>query len=139
MKGKRTDEAISDLLGAMLLLTVAVSVFSVISLNTLSDISPEEHPLVTIVGALEGNNVILTHRGGESLPLESEIVLTIGGTQLNFTAGQLLDNKSKQDELWTVGELLVYSGTNLTGLRVEATVVDVKDDTTLLMGILQHG
>jgi len=139
MKGKRTDEAISDLLGTMLLLTVAVSVFSVISLNTLSDISPEEHPLVTIVGALEGNNVILTHRGGESLPLESEIVLTIGGTQLNFTAGQLLDNKSKQDELWTVGELLVYSGTNLTGLRVEATVVDVKDDTTLLMGILQHG
>jgi len=139
MKGKRTDEAISDLLGTMLLLTVAVSVFSVISLNTLSDISPEEHPLVTIVGALEGNNVILTHRGGESLPLESEIVLTIGGTQLNFTAGQLLDNKSKQDELWTVGELLVYSGTNLTGLRVEATVIDVKDDTTLLMGILQHG
>ena len=139
MKGKRTDEAISDLLGAMLLLTVAVSVFSVISLNILSDLSPEEHPLVTIVGALEGNNVILTHRGGESLPLESEIVLTIGGTQLNFTAGQLLDNKSKQDELWTVGELLVYSGTNLTGLRVEATVVDVKDDTTLLMGILQHG
>ncbi len=139
MKGKRTDEAISDLLGAMLLLTVAVSVFSVISLNILSDLSPEEHPLVTIVGALEGNNVILTHRGGEPLPLESEIVLTIGGTQLNFTAGQLLDNKSKQDELWTIGELLVYSGTNLTGLRVEATVVDVKDDTTLLMGILQHG
>ena len=139
MKGKRADEAISDLLGAMLLLTVAVSIFSVISLNTLSDISPEERPLVTIVGALEGNNVILTHRGGESLSLESEIVLTIAGTQLNFTAGQLLDNKSKQDELWTVGELLVYSGTNLTGLRVEATVVDVKDDTTLLMGILQHG
>lgn len=139
MQGKRTDEAVSELLGTMLLLTVAVSVFSVISLNTLSDISPEEHPLVTIVGALEGNNIILTHRGGESLPLESEIVLTIGGTQLNFTAGQLLDNKSKQDELWTVGELLVYSGTNLTGLRVEATVVDVKDDTTLLMGILQHG
>jgi len=138
MKGKRTDEAISDLLGTMLLLTVAVSVFSVISLNTLSGITLEEHPLVTIVGALEGNNVILTHRGGESLPLESEIVLTIGGTQLNFTAGQLLDNKSKQDELWTVGELLVYSGTNLTGLRVEATVIDVKDDTTLLMGILQH-
>lgn len=139
MKGNRTDEAVSELLGTMLLLIIAVSVFSVIFLNTLSDVSPEDHPLVTIVGALEGNNVILTHRGGEPLSLESEIVLTIAGTQLNFTAGQLLDNKSKQDGLWTVGELLLYNGTNLTGLKVEATVVDVKGDTTLLMGILQHG
>lgn len=139
MNGKRTDEAVSDILGTMLLLTVAVSVFSVISLNTLSGISLEEHLLVTIVGGLEGNNIILTHRGGESLPLETEIVFTIAGTQLNFTAGQLLDNKSKKDGLWTVSELVVYSGTNLTGLRVEAKVIDVKDDTILLMGILQHG
>ena len=139
MNSRKADEAVSELMGAMLLLLVAVSVFSVISLNTLSGISLEEHPLVTIVGALEDNNIILTHRGGESLPLESEVVFTIAVTQLNFTAGQLLDNKSKQDGLWTVGELLVYSGTNLSGLRVEATVVDVKDDTTLLMGILQHG
>ncbi|UCF11718.1 MAG: hypothetical protein JSW06_06615 [Thermoplasmatales archaeon] len=139
MNGKRTDEAISDLLGTMLLLSVAVSVFSVISLNTLSGISLEEHLLVTIGGTLEGNNIILTHRGGESLPLESEVMFTIAGAQLNFTAGQLLDDKSKQDGLWTVGELIVYNRTNLTGLRIEATVVEVKDDTTLFMGILQHG
>ena len=139
MNGKKTDEAISDLLGAMLLLSVAVSVFSIISVNTLSGISLEEHPLVTIGGTLEGNNIILTHRGGESLPLESEVIFTIAGTQLNFIAGQLLDDKSKQDGLWTVGELIIFNGTNLTGLRVEATVIEVKDDTTVFMGILQHG
>lgn len=139
MDSKRADEAVSELLGAMLLLVIAVSVFSVISLNVLSNISLDEQPLATVAGAVEGNNVVLTHRGGRPLSLESEIVLTIAGTQLNFTAEQLLDEESKQDGYWTVGERIIHNGTNLTGLRVEATVVDTKTDTTLLMGILQRG
>ena len=103
-----------------------------------SNVPQSNDPLVTITGTIEGNNVVITHRGGEKLPLESVVALNISGTQMNFTADQLLDLKSKQDGYWSVGERLIYYGTNLTGLQVETTVVEPKSEKTLLIGILQH-
>ncbi|MFW6120272.1 MAG: type IV pilin N-terminal domain-containing protein [Petrotogales bacterium] len=127
------------MIGTMSLLIVAVSVFSMISINVLSDLSPDNQPLASLVGSVQGDSIFITHKGGEPLLPDLQIILTINGTQSNFTAGQLMDNKSKQDGLWSVGEMLVYDQGNLTGHQIEAIVVDVRDDATLFSGILQRG
>lgn len=136
---KKEESAVSEILGTMLLLLFAVSIFSVISIIVFSNVPQFNDPLVTITGTIEGNNVVITHRGGEKLSLESVIALNISGTQMNFTAEQLLDKESKQDGYWSVGERLIYYGTNFSGLQVETTVVDPNSEKTLLIGIFQHG
>jgi len=138
MKYIETNEAVTEIMGSMLLLGIAVSIFSIVSITFLSNVPSNDLPLVRISGAVEGNYVAITHRGGDPLSLETVVVITISGTQLNFTAEDLLDIESKQDGYWEVGERLLYDGNDLTNKRVEATVVEPLSQKTLLMGILQR-
>ena len=135
---KVTNEAGTEIMGTMLLLGIAVTVFSVVSLTFLGNVPSNDEPLVSISGAVEGNYVKILHKGGEPLSLETVVVITISGNQLNFTAEDLLEKEYKEDGFWEVGERLLYDGQDLTDKQVEATVVEPLTEKTLLMGILKH-
>ena len=139
MKYKVTNEAVTEIMGTMLLLAIGVSVFSIISVTLLGKVPSNEEPLVRLSGAVEGDYVTITHRGGDPLSLETVVVITISGTQLDFTAEDLLEHEYKQDGYWEVGERLLYDGVDLTDKKVEATVVEPLTEKTLLMGILKNG
>ena len=151
MKIKRTDDAVSEIVGTVLLLMIVVAVFSGIYIIVLTPPSGTPQPFATIVGKLEemdgeienlGNldetaDVVLIHGGGEPISLDSKILITIGSTIVDMTVGNCLDAKSKEDGAWTIGEQIVYPIGNETCLHVEVTIVDVASNSVIFMGAVQ--
>ncbi|MCK5113024.1 MAG: type IV pilin, partial [Thermoplasmatales archaeon] len=84
---KKEDKAISQIIGAILLLLIALAILSLVYMYVLSYPLPNPAPYVDIVGSLEEGNITLLHRGGESLDLDTEVRLTIGGIPKNITVG----------------------------------------------------
>ncbi len=138
---KMGNTAVSEIIGAFLLLAIAISIFSVVYMNVLSDEGPEPTAYVTIVGKLENDDIIFEHRRGESLGLETELLLSIGGKQYNFKVGDgtLLNPEDETDGVWNIGERLIYSGFNFAGLEVKSTIVDEESKDIVLWGNLQDG
>lgn len=152
MKNKKNG-AVSEIVGTVLLLLIALAFLSSVYVYVLSYPMPNPAPHVEIVGTVEewnmidttglGNyeeycDIVLTHRGGESLPLDSEILIDIGGTVDNTTVGDYLDSKSKEDGRWGIGERLVFQCGDITLLCIEIIVIDTVSNSVVFMGIFQE-
>jgi len=108
-KKLRAKLAVSEVIGTILMLGLAATVFSIFYFTVVSNPNPNPSPIVDISGMVENNQVIITHHGGEPLDLDTELVLKIGGVSKSFDIGELLDSKSKEDNLWSLGEKLIYN------------------------------
>jgi len=151
MKNKKTNLGVSDVIGTILLLGMAVALFSVLSAVVLSYPFQPSTPTVDIIGFvdIENNNIVLEHRGGEDLPLTTKIIVIINNTdryQMNLSDDFLLSNKSKEDGFWNIGENVIIdpsrnlaSGLDLTVSVVDVTVVDDKSKSVIMMGTLWEG
>ncbi len=139
---KKEDKAISQIVGAALLLLIALAILSTVYMYVLSYPLPNPAPYVDIVGSIEGGNIVLTHRGGEALDFNTEVRLMIGGIPKSITVGDgdYLDNESKENGQWDIGEQLVYTPTeDITNLQVKAIVIDSLAESILMTGIIQEG
>ncbi len=134
MKNTRRNDAVSEIIGTLLILGITVSLFSVVSLSIFSIQPPTPAPTVNIVCTVDGNKLILEHYGGEPLGLDTKIFLTVCNQSLvQTTAGELLDEKSKADGVWNIGERLVYPFTyDKDYPHAEAQVVDIKTNSCIL-------
>ena len=104
----RAKLAVSEIIGTVLLLGIATSCLSIIYFNVLSNPAPNPAPIVEISGTIEENQLILMHRGGEPLDLDTDFVLNIGGKSLSFKVEDFLDSSSKEDGVWSIGEKIIY-------------------------------
>ena len=135
MKIKKNNYAISEMLGSVLLLLIAVTSFVVIHANVLFNPNLDDQTFVTIVGEIKGKNITLLHRGGESLSLQTKVTFEIGENIFNIIIGEneYLDSKFKVDGLWNIGEKLIFKQeSDLDNLEVKVTVVDVKSNTVVM-------
>jgi hypothetical protein len=107
---KINNKAISEILGGMLLIAIAVSAFAIIYFNVLSDQGPSPETHVTIVGKMESENVVFEHRQGEGIDIDSKISLYFEGNLLfHGKVADLLNSASLENDMWDIGERLVYS------------------------------
>ena len=67
IKTKRRDKAVSEIVGTILLLAIAICVFSVVYMNVLSEDGPNPETYATIVGKMETGYAIFEHRRGEGI------------------------------------------------------------------------
>ena len=102
MNRYRSNVAITEIIGSMILLLIAVGTFSLIHSTILSDDGPEPETYVKIMGEVIGSNVIMEHQGGESLELDTEISITIAGTEYNGLVSNWLNDKNNNGE-WNLG------------------------------------
>jgi FlaG/FlaF family flagellin (archaellin) len=137
---KRSNAAVSEVIGTVLLLGAAISLLPTVYLFVWSfpiDFSP---PSVDLVGFVEGSDVIIEHHGGDSLSLSTEIVITVGNSTTRITVEDCLNAESKEGEQWDIGERVVYSPVGgITDLQVKVVVVDVKSNSAIMIGVLQEG
>ncbi len=141
-KIKKNDEAVTELMGTMFLLAIAVCVISVIMITVLSSFTDNEEVQVDLLGKIEGNNVILEHQGGDNLGLDTEVYLGIGGREEEFIAGDYLDESSTSDGYWNIGEQVIYPSSlfdDIEDLMVDAKVIDAKTKSLILYGLLKEG
>jgi hypothetical protein len=142
MKIRKSNHAVSEVLGTVLLLGMAVSMFSLLSFTVLSYPFNPSPPSVNLVGYMGGTNnvtgktnVTVEHYGGESLDIITTKVIVITqetSTNVNITSSL---NDSNNNNMWDIGEKLVYP-VNVTEKQVEVTVVDIKSNSIIMSGIL---
>jgi len=136
----RRNFAVTEIVGCILMLGIAASSFSVVYYQVVNAPTPNPPPIVEISGAIDNNQVIVIHRGGEPLDLDTELVLNIGGTRKSFKVGDFLDDESKEDGVWGLGEKVVYpvlfDFDYLNYPQADVMVVDGESNSVVLMGIV---
>ncbi len=135
MKIKKADKAVTEIFGAIILLLIALAILSLVYAYVLSYPLPDSAPRVEIVGSMEGDNIVLLHRGGESLGLDTNFRVGIFNSTANTTdyvmVGNYLDSESKDDGFWNIGEILVYPVGDITGSKLHALVVDSDSESVI--------
>ena len=108
MNHDKQNNAVSEILGTILLLAIAVTAIGVIYYQVFS-IPPPNNPLtVTIVGSIEGNTLVFEHQKGESLSLDTKITLHMNIINDTFMVDHYLDTKAREDGEWNIGERVIY-------------------------------
>jgi len=94
---------------------------------------------VTVIGTIEGNSIILEHRGGESLGPKTIIPITIANDNWTLIVWKDL-NDTNSNGLWDIGERLVqkfdYNKYNITNLEADVIAIDVEGNNIVLTGTL---
>jgi len=105
---KSSSIAVTSVLETLLLLSMTVGFFTILYISVFSFSFSQIPPAVQILGTTSENlDIILYHRGGEPLSIDSSIVLTIENNRTDLILGDFLDNTSKLDSLWSMGESLI--------------------------------
>ena len=141
MKNNRGKLAVSEIIGVVLLLAMAVSLFVMVQVIVLSYPFEPTAPSVNIVGSISEGNILLEHHGGDSLSLKTRIIFAINDT----TDYEIITGEddyliiSDGDNYWEIGEILSYTPSDdIAGKKVSATVVDVQTNSIVMYGILQE-
>ncbi|MEM0492593.1 MAG: hypothetical protein QXS02_01345 [Candidatus Thermoplasmatota archaeon] len=133
-------KGLSEILGTLLMIAIAVSAFTVISLiiiNPWVNLQGPEQSFVNIVGYIYDDSIILEHQGGGFLP---------GDTLIKYTVGTFEDKKTykelNNDDSWGIGEsvridLLQFGGWE--ALRVTSMVVDNRYNSVIFDKTLHNG
>jgi uncharacterized repeat protein (TIGR01451 family) len=127
----KQNTAVSEIVGEILMLLIVISTFGVIFYNVSSFIpSPNDLPNVTIVSRIEGNDLVLEHQRGDPLSLDTKITVHMGNDMnKTFLVKDYLDNSSKEDGVWNIGENVLYPFPyNLSNIRSYfATYINTAD------------
>ena len=142
---RKDDKAVSEIVGTVLLLAIAICIFSLLSAIVLSypisSNSPSANLVGTIVNTNEGEySLLIEHRGGTPLRLDTKVLLTFSnGTSKSIRVGekQYLDTIAREDNLWGIGECFIYSDSNLKNQNVTISIVDVESNSMIMTGLLQ--
>lgn len=148
---KKSDIAVSQVLATSLLLIIAMVLMSMIYSYYLSYPPPNSSASIDISGTLEertryltalGNyeedcSIILIHRGGDSLSIEDEIMVTVGEVSEDKTIGECMDSESKEDGLWDIGERLVLQAEDIANCQLSVVVFDSFSESVLFQGTFQ--
>jgi len=139
IKMERSDEALSDVISAILMLALAISLFAGVYLSFQNIPFAIPPPSADIVGYIDGNDVVIEHHGGESLSLDMQVIIRIGDTLYTLTVEDYLDSDATANGWWNIGEKFVYSAGNIAGLQVKVSVIDADSSYMILTGVLQEG
>jgi len=103
---KKSSLGVTETIGTLLLLIIAVAIFSVICVMVLSNEGPTNFIKSDIASTVEGLNIVLEHRGGHSMSLDTNISLTVGPySKIIYPRGNL--SPDNDDGLWGIGERVV--------------------------------
>jgi PKD repeat protein len=95
----KNESAVSEIIGAILLVSLVVLGVMIVSVSVLSQPPPEDIPQITALADNSSDMVFLYHTGGDSLQ-EQEIRVMINGQSVPFS---LANNESWP---WTLGKTL---------------------------------
>jgi len=151
LRFKKSDDAVSQMMSTSMLLVIGLAITSMIYSYYLSYPPPNSPPNIDIVGTLEERtryltaigdyeedcDIILTHRGGESLPTEDEVLITIGDNYVCKIIGECLDSESKKDGLWNIGERLIFTAEDITNYQLYVSIYDISTQYILFQAVFQ--
>ncbi len=162
MKKFRSDnEGVSEVVGTVLLLAIAISAFSVLAMYVFSNTGTTPSPHVNLVGYMDENhNAIVEHNGGDSLPLQNIRIIIWKGEEAShefmFTTSMLHNYNhsislggnsmfydTTNNKKWDVGDYIKIDCPaifgNITHWQISVMVIDKESNSIIMSGILQQG
>lgn len=147
---RRSKSAVSEVVGAVMLLGIVAVLMSAVYLMVLSPMNSSESaaPPVEIVGTviidIDGDSIIFEHRGGPPLSSGVKITITYNEEDYKFSLsdssyiGYLGSNQK-----WDIGEQIIYNEEegveiDVYGTWVKALIID-SSNKVLLNAVLQDG
>ena len=138
------SQAVSPIIGTVLLLIIAVGAMSVVYLNVLSDDGPQNQKFVTVVGTVEGTDMVIEHHGGENLPIDNiKLNIMFMNETLEVDLEKDLSAEARADGYWGLGEriLIPFPLENLTyeeydDIKAEILAVDEQENSIAFIGNL---
>jgi len=138
-KIKKNYSAVSEVLGTVLILAISVIILASVYIAAFALPPPSRAPVINAIGMTANDkDIIISHQGGDDLPLNSILVLTVGGKEITYKIEDLLDPKLAKDGYWNIGEELVFSY-DIRNLQVEVKIIDADSNSVVMMGLLQEG
>lgn len=126
------EEGVSEVIGAILLVSLAVIGVALVAVVLFSQPAPTEVPQVSIVaGTTAGNtSFVLLNEGGDALEEGSYRIYMDTGTGLVDRTG---DFSLAGDDIWSIGENLTYDGADVANItRVIVATVDSGGGETVI-------
>lgn len=97
------DDAVSEILGALLLIAVISLAVSIIGVTILSSVNTSQTPSLSLIISNQSHNVAISHEGGDPLPagsyriyvndVDRTSLFSPGGGTVEFKTGTLLSYK----------------------------------------------
>ncbi|HEB37043.1 MAG TPA: type IV pilin, partial [Thermoplasmatales archaeon] len=136
MKIKRENEAVSETVATLLILVIAVSLFSLVYASILTISPPSQAPSANIAFGVNGNIITVDNYGGEPLSINTKIVITTDDGKIVKTIADGLDGQSKSDGLWGIGESAVFQVGDLPGKQITINVIDSDSNSIVTSGVV---
>jgi hypothetical protein len=135
-KNSHNNNAVSEVIGTVLLLGISVTLFSIVYISVLTLPNSPPTPYSNIYFSYNETNIILTHFGGTELSLDTDIKIIIGDDPPIFEkVKDYLSNESIDDNYWGFGEQFIYtSSEDLLGKSVEVSVIDNNSNSIVNIG-----
>jgi FlaG/FlaF family flagellin (archaellin) len=137
----RSIQAVSEVVGVVLLLGITLSLFAVLNTFVFSFSFDTSAPSVNLIGTIDKSNdvVYIKHNGGDSLPGDIKVLIQIGSQTYQKTSGELLID-TNTDTKWNFGENLRFDSPQpLFNKYIRATVVNPETNSIILSVVLQQG
>ena len=141
-------EGVSEVIGTVLLLGIAVIIFSSLIVYVLSMDTGNPSPDVHMVGYMnEYGHAIVEHRGGDPLPIEDLKVTIWKGTDASksFEGSELaaIFRDSNNNAIWDVGDYIDINCPQIFGgvahWQVSVALVDKVSNSIIMSGVVQTG
>ena len=134
---RRRNKAVSEIVGTVLLLGIAIAMFALVQLFAFGLLSENPNsPSVRLFATIDDNTIYVFHNGGEELSLDTKIIFTIDDNIINRTAKEIINSTTDNgDKFWNIGEKLSYSP---AGSEVSVIVVDVSSNSVIMRTIFQE-
>ncbi len=147
MKRKLGHDSITELVGTMILLIIAVSIMAFVYFTVIGSLQNQEEIHVKISGKIQNGVVLLSHNGGENLDMNTQVSFIIAGyehikftladSEVNIIDGYGYDGKI--NGLWQTGEILEYNTSVDTDPQIDVRVADINTNELVMYGTLQEG
>jgi len=136
---KNNKKAVSEVVGTIMLLGMAIALFSIVQIMAMNFPFNEPDPSVRLTATIDVDTVVIVHQGGESLSLDTKIIFYIDGNSVTETAGSIIDSHTPGGSInsWDIGEKLLYDPPGYGALKnkeVRITVVDVVSNSLIMQG-----
>jgi len=147
MKTKMGDKAVAEAIGAILLLAMAIVAFSVIYMSVLSDDGPGFDTYATVIGKMEGGDVVFEHNRGEGISTDSTISLFFAGNLLfQGKISDLPNFTGMENDIWDIGERIFYTPPSdiipiifQNKIQIEGDIADKRTNSLVFWGVIQKG
>ncbi|MFE3845744.1 LamG-like jellyroll fold domain-containing protein [Thermoplasmatota archaeon] len=145
----KDNNSVTEILGTLLLLIIAVIVMSFIVFTVLTNINSDDAINVDILARLDNGFIVLEHQGGENIDLNSDMIVRFGdygALERPFYLDQGLIINGFKDDGWGIGETLLFDISDTLSYdeddrtaEVKITITDFETNDLIMYGTLRDG